>query len=219
MPGGPPTMKLLFDILPLVFFFATYKIAGKMPDQGAAFATHWLGAVVQGGIVGSAEAPALLATAVVIVATLVQFAFNKATGRKIDLMLWVSTTMMVVFGGLAVWFHNQMFIMWKPSIYFWVSGLIFWGSQAFFHKNLWRSTLGADLVVPDTVWQRFNFSWVAFFALMGLLNLVVVYFFRDYWVGFHTFGSTALMAVFSLTVFYYLGKHVEPELAADKPAP
>ena len=42
--------------------------------------------------------------------------------------------------------------------------------------------------MPDTVWQRFNFSWVAFFALMGLLNLVVVYFARDYWVGFHTFG-------------------------------
>ena len=75
------------------------------------------------------------------------------------------------------------------------------------------------MVVPDTVWQRFNFAWVAFFALMGLVNLLVVYFFRDYWVGFHTFGTTALMAVFLLVAFYYLGKHVEPELTADKPAP
>ena len=104
-------MKLLFDILPLIFFFATYKIAGKMPDQGAALATHWLGAVVQGGVVGSTEAPALLATAVVILATVVQVSWYRLTRRKIDMLLWVSTSMMIVFGGLAVWFHNQMFIM------------------------------------------------------------------------------------------------------------
>jgi intracellular septation protein len=211
-------MKILFDILPVLLFFATYKIAGRMPDQGAALATHWLGAVVQGGIVGQTEAPALLATAIVVLATLVQVVWYRATKRKIHLMLWVSTAMIVVFGALAVWFHNQMFIMWKPSIYFWASGVIFWGSQAFFHKNIWRATLGDDLVVPDTVWQRFNFSWVAFFALMGLMNLVVVYFFRDYWVSFHTFGSTAMTFVFGGLAFYYIGKHVEPEPATDKPA-
>ena len=211
-------MKLIFDILPVLFFFATYKITGKLPDQGAGFATHWLGGVVQGGIVAPTEAPALLATAVVIVATLAQVIWYKAAKQKIHLMLWVSTAMIIVFGALAVWFHNQMFIMWKPSIAFWLSGLIFWASQAFFHKNIWRSTLGDEFVAPDTVWQRFNFSWVAFFALMGLLNLVVVYFFRDYWVSFHAFGSTALSLVFGAAAFYYLGKHVEPVLAADKPA-
>src|ERR1700712_3072922 len=210
-------MKFIFDILPVILFFAMYKIAGRMPDQGAALATHWLGALVQGGIVGATEAPALLATAVVVVATIAQVLWYKATRQKIHLMLWVSTALIVIFGALAVWFHNQMFIMWKPSIYFWVSGLIFWASQTFFHKNIWRSALGEDLVVPDTVWQRFNFSWVAFFALMGLLNLVVVYFFRDYWVSFHTFVSTGLSFVFGATAFYYLSKHIEPELAADKP--
>ena len=212
-------MKILFDVLPLLFFFATYKIAGRLPDQGAAFATHYLGAFVQGGIVGATEAPALLATAVVIVATLIQFAWSKATGRKIDLMLWVSMSMIIIFGGLAVWFHNQLFIMWKPSIYFWVSGLIFWISQTFFHKNLFRQMLGADIDLPDTVWQRFNFSWIAFFALMGMLNLVVVYFFRDYWVSFHTFGSTALMGVFFVGVFYYLSRHMDPAPVSDNTAP
>ena len=216
-------MKFLFDILPLIFFFATYKVAGRMPDQGAALATHWLGGVVQGGIVGSTEAPALLATAVVIVASLVQLAWTKAAGRKIDLMLWISTAMMIVFGGLAVYFHNQMFIMWKPSIYFWASGLVFWGSQTFFHKNLFRSAMGGDLPLADTEWQRFNFCWVAFCAAMGLLNLAVVYFFRDYWVSFHSFGSPILMVAFFGGVFYYLSKHLEPEpgakTAADEAAP
>ena len=212
-------MKLLFDILPVIFFFVTYKIAGGMPDQGAALATHWLGAVVQGGIVGQTEAPALLATAVVIVASLVQVIWYKLAGHKIHLLLWVSTALIIIFGALAVWFHNQMFIMWKPSIYFWVSGLLFWGSQTFFHKNIWRSTLGEDLVVPDTIWQRFNFGWVAYFALMGLINLVVVYFFRDHWVSFHTFGSTVISVVFMGGAFYYLSKHIEQEPSAEKPAP
>ncbi len=212
-------MKIIFDILPVLLFFATYKAAGRMPDQGAGLATHWLGAFVQGGIVGQTEAPALLATAVVILATLVQVIWYRLAGHKIHLMLWVSTVLIIVFGALAVWFHNQMFIMWKPSIYFWVSGLIFWASQTFFHKNIWRSTLGEDMVVPDTVWQRFNFSWVAFFGLMGLLNLVVVYFFRDHWVSFHTFGSSVMSVLFMGGSFYYLNKHIEHEPVAEKPAP
>ncbi len=212
-------MKIIFDILPVLLFFATYKIAGRMPDQGAGLATHWLGALVQGGIVGQTEAPALLATVIVVLATLVQVIWYRLAKHKIHLMLWVSTAMIIVFGALAVWFHNQMFIMWKPSIAFWLSGLIFWGSQALFHKNIWRSTLGEEFVVPDTVWQRFNFSWVAFFALMGLLNLVVVYFLRDYWVSFHAFGSTALSLAFGAGAFYYLGKHVAAEPVAEKQAP
>ena len=211
-------MKLLFDILPVIFFFVTYKIAGGMPDQGAGLATHWLGAFVQGGIVGQPEAPTLLATAIVIVASLVQVIWYKLAKHKIHMLLWVSTALIVIFGALAVWFHNQMFIMWKPSIYFWVCGLLFWGSQAFFHKNIFRSTLGDDMTAPDTIWQRFNFAWVAYFALMGLLNLVVVYFFRDHWVSFHTFGSTAISFIFMAGAGYYLSKHIEPEPSADKPA-
>ncbi len=212
-------MKFLFDVLPLVFFFATYKIAGRMPDQGAGFATHWLGAIVQGGVVGATEAPALLATVVVLAATLVQVAWMKAVGRKIDTALWISLVLIVIFGGLTVWFHNQMFIMWKPTIYFWGTGLVFWGSKSLFDRNLFRSMLGADIELPDAVWQRLNVSWVTLCLLIGLLNLVVVYFLRDYWVAFHTFGTVGLMLAFFVGIFFYLGKHLEPQQPADEPAP
>ena len=212
-------MKLLFDFLPLVFFFVTYKIAGRLPDQGATFATHWLGVLVQGGIVGATEAPALLATAVVLVATLVQVTWMRATGRKIDLMLWIGLTLIVVFGGLTVWLHNQMFIMWKPSVTYWLLGLAFWGSQAFFHKNLPRETLrNLDVELPDTVAQRLNFAYVAMFAVMGLLNLWVVYFLRDYWVAFHTFVLAGLMLVFGLGQGFYLNKYMSHPAANDEAA-
>jgi intracellular septation protein len=212
-------MKILFDVLPLIFFFAMYKIAGRMPDQGAAFATHWLGALVQGGVVGSTEAPALLATVVVLVATLVQVTWMKATGRKIDAMLWIGLALIVVFGGLTVWLHNQMFIMWKPSITYWLLGLVFWGSQVFFHKNLPRATLrGLDIELSDTVAQRLNFAYVAIFALMGLLNLWVVYFMRDYWVVFHTFVITGLLLAFGVIQGFYVNKHAEPVQSTDEQA-
>jgi intracellular septation protein len=213
-------MKFLFDVLPLVFFFATYKFAGRMPDQGAAFATHWLGAIVQGGVVGATEAPALLATVVVLAATLVQVAWMKAAGRKVDMALWISLVMIVIFGGLTVWFHNQMFIMWKPTIYFWGFGLVFWASKALFERNLFRSMLtAAEVELPEPVWQRLNISWIVLCLLIGALNLVMVYFLRDYWVAFHTFGTTGLMLAFFVGMVVYLGKHLEPHQPADEPAP
>ena len=42
-------MKLLFDFLPLIFFFATYKIAGLHADAAASLATQWMGGWVSGG--------------------------------------------------------------------------------------------------------------------------------------------------------------------------
>jgi intracellular septation protein len=212
-------MKLLLDFLPLVFFFLTYKIAGAHADAAAAFATHWMGAWVQGGVVGPKEAPVLLATIVVIAATLLQVAWMKLNRRKIDLMLWMSLAMIVVLGGLTVWYHNETFIKWKPSVAFWLMGLMFWGSQTFFHKNLLRQTLGAELELSDKVWQRLNFAWVAYFALMGLVNLWVVYAFStDAWANFHTFGTTALSFVFIIGQGFYLSRHMEP-VPADKAAP
>ena len=212
-------MKFILDFLPLVFFFATYKIAGLHADAAGAFATHWLGGLVSGGVVGPKEAPVLLGTVVVIAATLLQVAWMKAQRRRIDLMLWISLILVVVLGGLTVWLHNETFIKWKPSIAFWLMGLLFWGSQAFLGRNLLRQTLGAELALPDPVSQRLNFAWVAFFALMGLLNVWFVYgFSTDAWAEFHTFGSTALMVLFVLGQGVYLGKHLEP-VQADKPAP
>ena len=62
-------MKLLLDFLPILFFFGTFKYAEAHKDWAAAFATEHFGFIVSGGAVGANEAPVLLATVVVIVAT------------------------------------------------------------------------------------------------------------------------------------------------------
>ena len=205
-------MKLLLDFLPLLLFFGTFKYAEGHKDWAATFATEHFGAVVSGGVVGIDEAPVLLATVVVIIATLVQIGVIVARGKKPDLMLWITFVLVVVLGGATIWFHNATFIKWKPSVLYWAMGLTFWVSQTLFHKNLLQSLIGDQLELPLTVWQRLNFAWIGFFGLMGLLNLYVAYSYStSTWATFKAFGATGLMLVFMLAQGLYLSRHIKPE--------
>ena len=205
-------MKLLLDFLPLILFFIVFKGAEGHADAAAAFSTEHFGFLVSGGVVGPQEAPVLLATLVVMLATLAQAAILKLRGKKIDLMLWISLVLVVVLGGATVWFHNETFIKWKPTGLHWAMALTLWISQAFFGKNLIKSMLGAELQLPDTVWLRLNRAWVLFFAAMGVVNLYVAYnFSTSAWANFKVFGVTGLMVLFVVAQSLYLGKHLPPE--------
>ena len=208
-------MKLLFDFLPIILFFGVFKYAEGHKEWAADFATRHLGFIVSDGRVGGEEAPVLLATAVVIVASLVQVVWLKLRGRKVDTMLWVSLVLVVVLGGLTIWFRSETFIKWKPSGLYWAMGLSLWISQAFFGRNLLRALLGEQLQLPDAVWRRLNFAWIAFFGMMGLLNLWVAYSFdTSTWVNFKLFGGIGLMLAFTVAQGLYLGRYMP-----DEPAP
>ena len=205
-------MKLLFDLLPLILFFATFRYAEGHKDWAAAFATEHFGGLVSGGSVGQAEAPVLLSTLMVIAATLTQVAVLKLLRRKVDLMLWVSLSLVVVLGSLTIWFHNETFIKWKPSGLYWSLGLAFWVSQTLFGKNLVQRLLGEQVQLPGPVWRRLNLAWVLFFAGMGLLNLWVAYHFETRtWVDFKVFGATGLMFTFFIAQGVYISRHMPPE--------
>jgi intracellular septation protein len=207
-------MKLLFDFLPILLFFGTFKYAEAHKDWAADFATGHFGFLVSGGAVGSAEAPVLLATVVVIVATLAQVLWLKLRGRRVDAMLWVSLGLVVVLGGATIYFHNETFIKWKPSMLYWAMGLALWLSPLLFGRNLLRVLLGQQMELPARVWHRLNFAWVAFFALMGLLNLWVAYHFSTAaWVNFKLFGGIGLMLLFTLAQGVYLSRHLKDEEA------
>jgi intracellular septation protein len=208
-------MKLLFDFLPIVLFFACFKGAEANKDWAAEFATTHFGFMVSGGKVGPSEAPVLLATVVVILATLAQVAVLKLRGRKVDTMLWVSLALVTVLGGLTIWFHNETFIKWKPSVLYWTMGTALWLSPLLAGKNLLKVLLGAQMQLPDRVWHRLNFAWVAFFAGMGLLNLWVAYSFSTgTWVNFKLFGGLGLMLAFTVAQGLYLSRYIE-----DTPVP
>jgi intracellular septation protein len=214
-------MKLLFDFLPIVLFFASFKFTEAHKDWAADFATRSFGFMVSGGSVGPNEAPVLLATVVVIAATLAQVAVLKMRGRRVDTMLWVSLVLVVVLGGMTIWFHNETFIKWKPSVLYWTMGTALWLSPLLLGKNLLKVLLGEQLQLPTRVWHRLNFAWVAFFAGMGLLNLWVAYSFStDTWVNFKLFGGLGLMLAFTVAQAAYLSRHIdETQVAGGTPPP
>ena len=205
-------MKILFDFLPIALFFGMFKYAESHKDWAAATATDWLGFMVSGGVVGPAEAPVLLATVVVIVATLLQILWLKARGRKVDTMLWVSLGLVTALGSATIYFHSESFIKWKPTVLYWVMGASLLVGQLVFRKNGIKSLMGAQMSLPDAVWRKVNFSWVAFFAAMGFVNLWVAFnFSTSTWVNFKLFGSMGLMLVFILGQAFFLNKHIKPD--------
>jgi intracellular septation protein len=204
-------MKILFDFLPIALFFGMFKYAESHKDWAASTATEWLGFMVSGGVVGLTEAPVLLATVVVIVATLAQILWLKARGKKVDLMLWVSLGLVTALGSATIYFHSESFIKWKPTVLYWVMGSALLFGQLVLKKNGIKSLMGAQMDLPDSVWRLVNFSWVAFFTVMGFLNLWVAFNFPTAtWVNFKLFGGLGLMMLFVLVQAVYLNKHIKP---------
>lgn len=209
-------MKLIFDFLPILLFFGTYKYAENNTEWAAGFTTQYLGFLVSGGVVGAKEAPVLLSTAVVIIATLLQVVWIMARGKKVEPVLWVSLALVVILGGATIWFHSDTFIKWKPSVLYWFMGLSFPISQVFFGKNLLQVML-KDVRLPDRIWSHLSLSWMLFFVCMGLLNLYVAYnFSTPTWVNFKVFGSMGLMLAFTVAQGVYMTKHVLSDSPADE---
>ncbi|HLO96227.1 MAG TPA: septation protein A [Burkholderiaceae bacterium] len=215
-------MKLLLDFLPLILFFGTFKIAEGHKAAAAAFASSHFGFMVSGGTVGPEEAPVLLATLVVMVATLTQALIIKLRGHKIDLMLWISLGLVTVLGGLTVWLHDETFIKWKPTGLYWGMAAVFLLSDLVFGKNLLRGMMEKDVKLPDFAWKRMNWGSVLFFISLGFLNLYVAFHYPTAtWANFKVFGMTGLFLLFTLGQGVYMSRHIiEPapaeEGAADK---
>lgn len=200
-------MKFLFDLFPVILFFASYQLAGAQPESAAAFANAWLG----GGI-APAQAPILIATCVAIVATFAQIGWLLLRGRKVDTMLWMSLVLIVVFGGATIFFHDATFIKWKPTILYWLFAGSLLVSAFVFNKNLIRSFMEAQIKLPENVWRRLNIAWIGFFAIMGFLNLYVAFEYPEAtWVKFKLFGGMGLMFAFVIAQSMFLGKYVEED--------
>jgi intracellular septation protein len=88
--------------------------------------------------------------------------------------------------------------------------------QLIFKKNLLKSLMGSQLELPDAAWRVTNWSWIAFFATMGVVNLWVAFNFdTDTWVNFKLFGGLGLMAVFVIGQAFYLGRYMKAEEARE----
>ena len=180
-------MKLLLDFFPIILFFVVFKVWGIYA-----------------------------ATAVAIVATIVQIAYLRFKNGKIEPMQWMSLGVIVLFGGATLLAHDENFIKWKPTVLYWLMGGALLIGQLVFKKNLLRSVMGAQLQLPDAIWLKLNWAWSAFFAVMGALNIWIAYHFdTDTWVNFKLFGGMGLMVVFVIAQAIYMSRYL-PQDGAEK---
>lgn len=203
-------MKLLFDLFPVILFFIAYKVGNSYPEATAQLAGSALGGLVSDGQVPASQAPILLATAVAIVASLLQVGYRLARRQKVEPMLWLSVAVILLFGGATIWLHDETFIKWKPTILYWVFGVILGAGRLGWKRNLLQGLLGAQLVVAPAIWEQLLWVWVVFFAAIGAVNLFVAFNFpTDVWVNFKLFGLFGLTLVFTLGIGIWLARHMK----------
>lgn len=187
-------MKLLYDMFPLVVFFAAYSI--------------W---------------DIYVATAVAMVASAVQVGHHWFKHRKVELMHMIMLITILVFGGLTLYLQDATFIKWKPSIAYWTLAILIGGS-CFTSTTLLQRMLGPEIPLPKQVWLKLNLVWVAFFVALGFLNLYVAFYFgldmapelrEKIWVYFKFPGTMILTIVFVLMQAPYMARHL-PKPAEER---
>ena len=120
-------MKQIAEFIPIALFFIVYQLDGKSVSMGD-WTYHFDGIYS--------------ATAVLMAATVLQVLFTFALTRKFEKRLMWLASAVLVFGGATLFFHNQMFIQWKPTIFNWALALAFGASQFIGDRNLMQRTLG-----------------------------------------------------------------------------
>lgn len=176
-------MKFLYDFFPIVLFFIAYKLYGMY-----------------------------VATAVIIVASLLQVGFSWFRHRKVEKMHLITLVIVLVFGGLTLILQDPVFIKWKPTVVNWLFATAFLGSQFIGAKTLVERMMSTQIDLPSPVWRRLNLTWVVFFVVSGAANIYVAYnFSEDTWVNFKLFGVLGLTIAFIIVQAFYISRHLPDE--------
>jgi intracellular septation protein len=189
--GGkhPGWLGPALDFGPLLAFFVAYKIDGVF--------------------IGTAAFMAAIAAAVAI---------SKWKLGRVSPMLWISAVLVIGFGGLTIWTHDQRFIQYKPTIiYILLAALLFGGLL------LGRPTLKYILEyaydgLNDSGWMKLTRNWAWFFVAMAVLNEVLrASLSFDTWLTVKVWGVTALSLLFAAANVPMLMRHGLGRQAVEEP--
>lgn len=174
-------MKQLLEFIPLILFFAVYKLYGT---QAAAIT--------------------------LVIATVIQLILLKILFKKIEKMQLFLAGFVLIFGGLTAYFDDVAFLKWKVTIINFLFALALLISQYLLKNPIIKYLLGKEIKLPDTIWYRLNTAWALFFILCMLLNLYISYFMSDNaWYTFKVFGLTGLSVVATVLTGIYLYPHLK----------
>lgn len=202
-------MKLLFDLFPVIAFFISLKLAEKFPAV-ADFSQQSLHTLGMHGPIDAELLPIMLATMVVIVASLIQIVYVKWRHGKVETMLWVSAALVVLMGALTLYLQNPNFIKWKPTLLYWLFAVLLFGAQWLYQKNLIKSMMGKEIDLPQARWNQLNWAWIGFFIAMGGLNLYIAYHYStSTWASFKLFGSFGLTLLFVIVQAWWMQSFIQ----------
>ena len=170
--------KLLIDIGPLAVFFIFYTRSG-----------------LQASIL-----PLMIATVIAVL-------FSYILEKKIPIMPTVGAGIVLIFGGLTIYFDNEVFIKMKPTIINLIFAIILYGGMLV-KKPLLKILLGAALRLEEEGWRILTYRWIGFFIALAVLNEIV---WRtqttDIWVNFKVFGILPITFIFTMTQFPLIKKY------------
>ncbi len=189
-------MQALVDFLPIIVFFAVYKLYGNF---------------------GPEEDAILAATGAIMVVMVVQIAIQWLRKRTVNKMLLISGGLVLVFGGITLVLQNALFIQWKPTILYWLFALACLTTRFFTRKTLVERALGHAVELQGTVWRQLNWIWIIFFVGLGAANIYVVYnFSEETWVNFKVYGLIGLSLLMALVTGVWIARHL-PEQEQSEP--
>jgi intracellular septation protein len=191
--------KLLLEMGPLVLFFA----ANSKPE----WFRPLVGALFGQGVVTGDKAPILIATAVFMVGMAASLIATWVLYRRLPIMPLVSGAVVLVFGGLTLALHNDLFIKLKPTIVNSLFGAVLLGGLAF-GKPLLPYVLDSVFQLDAEGWKKLTFRWGVFFFVLAAINEVV---WRtqttDFWVAFKVWGVMPLTMAFALAQTPMMMRH------------
>jgi intracellular septation protein len=176
-------MKFLFDFFPILLFFICYKFYGIY-----------------------------FATMIAMAGSVFQVVFHRIKYQHYEKMHLISLGLILILGGATLFFHNPWFIKWKPTGLYWLSAIVFLGSNYIGSKPIIQKMMETNIKLPQKIWKRLSIAWAIYCTLMGSLNLYVAYYYdTDTWVNFKLFGGAGCMLMFVFLQAIYLTKHsIEP---------
>lgn len=199
-------IKLALELGPLVVFFVMNARGEKIMDAFPVL-HNWF------------TQPIIFATAVFMVAMVIAMGFSLAIFKRVAVMPLVTFAVVLVFGGLTLYFQDSTFIKLKPTITNLLFASVLLGGMLF-GQSLLKYVFGEVYKLQEEGWTKLTFRWGLFFLVLAVLNEIVWRgFSTDVWVAFKVWGVMPLTVVFSMLQLPILTKYgLENDQAQDESA-